>query len=106
MAGIDFQENFASVRSDVTFRMLLIDVKTAFFHGKLEEEIFLKWPEGYTEYQSQTQNVEEKIEQVNLWTCTSSKRMVKTFIEVLTNMLDSNSLPTTTVSCSERAELD
>ena len=64
IAGIDFQDNFAPVTSDVTFRMLLIlmmtkgyyaetlDVKTAFLHGKLEEEIYINWPEGYTEYLS------------------------------------------------------
>ena len=52
IAGVDFQENFAPVTSDVTLRMLLVlwiskayyaetlDVKTAFLHGKLEEEIF------------------------------------------------------------------
>ena len=51
IAGIDFQDNFAPVMSDVTFRMLLIltmskryyvetlDMKTAFLHGELEEEI-------------------------------------------------------------------
>ena len=45
IAGIDFQDNFAPVTSDVTFRMLPIlmmtkeyyaetlDVKTAFLHG-------------------------------------------------------------------------
>ena len=48
IAGVDFQENFAPVTSDVTFRMLLIlwmskrsyadtlDVKTAFLRGKLD----------------------------------------------------------------------
>ena len=57
IAGIDFQDNFAPVTSDVTFRMLLIlmmtkgyyaetlDVKTAFLHGKLGEEIYINWPE-------------------------------------------------------------
>jgi len=51
IAGIDFQDTFVPVTSKVTFRMLLIlmmtkgyyaemlDVKTAFLHGKLEEEI-------------------------------------------------------------------
>ena len=72
IAGIDFQDNFAPVTSDVTFRMLLIlmmskgyyvetlDVKTAFLHGELEEEIYIKWPEGYTEYLSQKKKIEER----------------------------------------------
>ena len=72
IAGIDFQDNFAPVTSDVTFRMLLIlmmtkeyyaealDVKTAFLHGKLEEEIYINWLEGYTEYLSKEKKFEER----------------------------------------------
>ena len=56
--GIDFSENFAPVVNDVTFRILMImivvlrldaisvDVETAFLHGILEEEIYMKCPPG------------------------------------------------------------
>jgi hypothetical protein len=49
--GIDFNESFAPVINDVSFRIMLIakliwdlevfivDVETAFLHGKLQEEI-------------------------------------------------------------------
>ena len=59
IAGIDFQYNYAPVIHDVTMRSLLliwlfndyhaelIDIKTAFLHGELEEEIFITIPEGY-----------------------------------------------------------
>ena len=59
--GIDFTDNFAPVVNDVTFRIILIrkmieklnsriiDVETAFLYGDLEEEIFMKKPEGYSE---------------------------------------------------------
>lgn len=62
IAGIDFQYNFAPVTSEVTLRILLIiwviedyfgevaDVQTAFLHGELEEEIFIKIPSGYKEF--------------------------------------------------------
>jgi Reverse transcriptase (RNA-dependent DNA polymerase) len=59
--GIDFSENFAPVIDDATFRLVLtliqrenleaysLDVETAFLHGKLEEEIYMKKPKGYKE---------------------------------------------------------
>ena len=99
IAGVDFQENFAPVTSDVTLRMLLVlwiskayyaetlDVKTAFLHGKLEEEIFLKWPEGYTEYLSESKNVEEKnyiqLNKSIYGLVQAARTWWKTFIEVL-----------------------
>lgn len=57
--GIDFQEVFAPVAKAPTLRVLLaaaavcgwkaeqMDVKTAFLYGVVEEEIFMKQPEGY-----------------------------------------------------------
>ena len=66
IAGIDFQYNFAPVTSEVTLRILLVmwivndlfaeiaDVQTAFLHGDLEEEIFIKIPPGYKEFLSET----------------------------------------------------
>ena len=65
--GVDFTDNFAPVINDITFRILLIiylilkydsriiDVETAFLNGDLEEQIFMKLPEGL----SQVENVNE-----------------------------------------------
>ena len=56
--GLDFADNFAPVINDVTLCIILIlsiinkwvkeiiNVETAFLHGKLEEEIFMKFPQG------------------------------------------------------------
>ena len=56
--GIDYQETYAPVARMPTIRLLLslavqfghflrqLDVKTAFLYGKLEEDVFLKPPEG------------------------------------------------------------
>ena len=58
---VDFSENYAPVIDDATFRTVLslihkelmiayaLDVETAFLHGDLEEEIFSRIPEGYSE---------------------------------------------------------
>jgi hypothetical protein len=57
--GIDFGEIFSLVAKLTSIRLLLsvaaafdfeieqMDVKTTFLHGDLEEEIFMKQPEGY-----------------------------------------------------------
>lgn len=57
--GIDYDEVFAPVTRDTTFRLLLsvagtrnyivsqYDIKTAFLNGKLEEEIYLQQPPGF-----------------------------------------------------------
>ncbi|CAI7786879.1 unnamed protein product, partial [Closterium sp. NIES-53] len=57
--GIDFQEVFAPVAKAPTLRLLLaaaavcgwkveqLDVKTAFLYGVVDEEIYMKQPEGY-----------------------------------------------------------
>jgi Reverse transcriptase (RNA-dependent DNA polymerase) len=56
--GIDFNESFAPVVNGVSIRIMLIakliwdrqasiiDVKTAFLHGDLQEEIYMNIPEG------------------------------------------------------------
>jgi hypothetical protein len=56
--GVDFQESFAPVINDVTFRILLImmltwnlkgkivDIETAFLHGNLKETIYMEIPKG------------------------------------------------------------
>jgi hypothetical protein len=55
--GIDFNESFAPVINDVSFRIMLIakliwnleasivDAETAFLHGELQDEIYMNIPE-------------------------------------------------------------
>ncbi|KAH9786526.1 hypothetical protein KPL71_010287 [Citrus sinensis] len=59
MEGIDFKEVFSPVVRHASIRVLMaitatqnleleqLDVKTAFLHGNLQEEIFMSQPEGY-----------------------------------------------------------
>lgn len=59
--GIDFDETFASVVKQPSYRMLFalqaqfgwvchqMDVKTAFLHGEVEEDIFTEPPDGFPE---------------------------------------------------------
>ena len=56
--GVDFSESYSPVVHDITFRLLILammilglsakimDVKTAFLYGKLEEEIYMECPQG------------------------------------------------------------
>ena len=58
IAGIDYTDNFAPVVNDVTFRLIVVlmmvnewvadvvDIVTAFLYGNLDEEIYLKLPDG------------------------------------------------------------
>lgn len=66
--GVDYDEVFAPVVRQTTFRTLMAvaakrgmtvtqyDVKTAFLHGDLEEEIFMRQPPGFEE-----QGLKEKV---------------------------------------------
>ena len=59
--GEDFTENFSAVINDMTFRIVLtrmilegldakvVDIDNAFLNGDLDNEIFMKMPEGYKE---------------------------------------------------------
>jgi hypothetical protein len=56
--GIDFNESFATILNDASFRIMLIaklvwdmtcavvDIETAFLHGDLYEEIYMEVPKG------------------------------------------------------------
>jgi Reverse transcriptase (RNA-dependent DNA polymerase) len=58
VSGVDFNDSFASVINDVSFRIMLIakliwdlkaciaDVETSFLHGELQEKIYMNVPEG------------------------------------------------------------
>ena len=59
--GVDYTENYSPVVNDVTFRIMLvlwilkcwdakiIDIETAFLEGDLDEEIYMRVPDGYYE---------------------------------------------------------
>ena len=59
--GIDYQETYAPVVKSASLRLILaitaaldleitqLDIKTAFLHGDLEEEIFMEQPEGFVD---------------------------------------------------------
>jgi Reverse transcriptase (RNA-dependent DNA polymerase) len=61
IAGIDFSENYSPVVDDLNFRLILLliaklklkawslDVETAFLHGDLDEDIYMKIPDGFEE---------------------------------------------------------
>ena len=58
--GVHFLEDYSPVVNDVTFHILLLmvlhygywakiaNIKTAFLHGDLEEEIYMECPQGMT----------------------------------------------------------
>jgi Reverse transcriptase (RNA-dependent DNA polymerase) len=73
LPGIDFTDNFAPVIHDVTFRIMLliyfmlkydskiIDVETAFLYGDLDEEIYMKIPEGLKEYRENNFKLDKSV---------------------------------------------
>eukprot|EP00253_Pinus_taeda_P022944 PITA_22944 len=64
-AGIDFHEIFSPVVKIVSIRIVLalvalldlefqqLDVKTAFLHGDLDEEIYMEQPEGFVQHRNE-----------------------------------------------------
>ena len=70
--GVDHKDNFSPVVTDVTFRCVLVisllndwdmevvDIETAFPYGILDEEIFMKLPEGLDVYLETTFDDEEE----------------------------------------------
>lgn len=68
--GIDFEETFAPVAKFTTVRIMLalathfdweieqMDVKTAFLYPEIEEEVYIRMPEGYKMFYPQDKNVE------------------------------------------------
>ena len=68
--GIDFEETFAPVEKFTTVRIMLalathfdwvvkqMDVKTAFLYPEIEQEVYIKMPEGYKLFYPKDQNTE------------------------------------------------
>ena len=66
MAGIDFTGNYSPVVHDSSFRIVFLlvakvglkawslDIETVFLNGNLQEEVYMKLPEGYGEIKGET----------------------------------------------------
>jgi hypothetical protein len=84
--GIDYSEVFALVAKHDTIRMIIslaamnewtvfqLDVKSAFLHGELVEQVFVDQPPGYIKKGSK--HMVYKLKRASLWIETSSKSLV------------------------------
>jgi hypothetical protein len=84
--GIDFGEIFSHVSKLTSIRFMLylaamfdfevehMDVKTTFLHGDLEEEIYMKQPEGFVV--KGNKDLVCKIKKVHVWFKTITKDVV------------------------------
>ena len=71
--GVDFQEHFAPVVNDTLYHIMItvmmmmgvkakiVDIKTAFLHGDLEEEIYVDAPEGIRATEDEVIKLEQTI---------------------------------------------
>ena len=71
--GVDFQEHFAPVVNDISYRIMIatmmmmgmkakiVDIETAFLHGNLEEEIYMDAPEGIGASEDEVVKLEQTI---------------------------------------------
>ena len=71
--GVDFQEHFAPVVNDTSYRIMIatmmlmglkakiVDIETAFLHGNLEEEIYMDAPEGIGATKDEVVKLEQTI---------------------------------------------
>ena len=71
--GVDFQEHFAPVVNDTSYRIMIatmmlmglkakiVDIETAFLHGNLEEEIYMDAPEGIGATEDEVVKLEQTI---------------------------------------------
>ena len=60
--GVDYMETFAPVAKMNTWNLQQFDVKNAFLHGEIEEEIYMELPPGYGE--KTTTNIVCKLKKV------------------------------------------
>jgi len=94
--GVDFSDNYAPVGNDVTFRVIMIlrlmfglnavllDVETAFLHGKLEEEIYMEIPSGYKEvYQEPERDTVLKLQMAMYGLVQAARQWFKRLSDIL-----------------------
>ena len=98
VAGVDHQDNFAPVLNDVTFRIIMtliianqwdadiVDIETAFLYGELEEEIYMKIPEGLNEYTGKHYDDKEcfVLNKAMYGLVQAARQYYKKFIEIMT----------------------
>ena len=101
IAGGDYQDNFAPVVNDVTFRLVMtlmlsnnweadiVDVETVFLYGDLEEEIYMKIPEGLDRHLNKNFKNEDcfLLEKSIYGLVQAARQYYKKFIKVMTDEL-------------------
>jgi len=93
--GIDYTETFSPVSKKDSFRVIMalvahfnfelhqMDVKTAFLNGSLEEEVYMKQPEGF--YSSEGENLVCKLNKSIYGLKQASRQWYLKFHEVITS---------------------
>ena len=98
--GVDFTDNFAPVVNDASFRIMLIlynlrnydsrviDVETAFLYGDLDEQIYLKIPQGLKEYTDVPEETSLELNKSIYGLVQAARQWWKKFTELLISKLD------------------
>ena len=118
--GMDCTDNFAPVAHDVSFRIalarmmvekldsLVMDVETAFLYGDIEEEIFMKSPDGTEEIDpGSSQEDCYQLRKGIYGQCQAARHFWKKFVDtVKRNLLDSQLVQQTHACYSKKTTLE